>query len=240
MICCLGVLSASCGSASDNRSPHELLALSVSGLSSVDRYTFTGETGIGMGAGGEGIATTFQGTVENHDDVQLRASDAGVLAQGLHPLKLLSQVESTALKTELEADKSGGRTAVLRITADPKQAANMWANKLRGEFDRLENTTPGQLNVKLQSKQAVKAETQGSSSLDKAWRQELAKSKEELNAMLSTLTVQTTYRLVIDRKKLLPLAMEEYTLLHFTSRGQRAEESHRTKLSFKRTDGGNL
>ncbi|REE88659.1 hypothetical protein A8990_108155 [Paenibacillus taihuensis] len=236
---CILLILPGCGNAADNRSPKELLSLSVSGLSGVDRYAFSGKTGIGFGDSKlVSKATSFEGTVENHNQVQVRASENDMFNTNVHPLDLLTEVQKSAQSTELVESESGNRTAVLHIKANDKLAVESWRNKLRTQFSALEQKVPAALSAKMKSKQVKAAGKE--TALDKAWHEELTKSKRQLEDMLSTLQVQSDYRLIIDRKKLLPLQLEEQTILRYKAEGTPQQESRRTTVKFMRLGGGNL
>ncbi|MBP3961145.1 hypothetical protein [Paenibacillus lignilyticus] len=239
MTCCLIMITViGCNSAVDNKSPGELLSLSVSGLSGVDRYAFTGDTGIGLTGLSPIKAMTFQGTVENHNNVKVKANNPDSLGGSIHPLDYLRQVENNAQTTELVPSESGNRTAVLRITSNEAKAKATWVQTLRDEFSVLEKKVPAASASKntMQRKQASGAE----GSLEREWNEELSRSKAQLEAMLSTLRVQSSCRMVIDRKKLLPLQLEEKTTLQYKAEGQDRKESRVTKIVFTRLGGGQL
>ncbi|SEM75478.1 hypothetical protein [Paenibacillus sp. OV219] len=236
---CVLLMLSGCGKAADNKSPQELLSLSVSGLSGVDRYAFTGKTGIGFGSSAaESKATSFEGTVENHNQVQLKASENDTLSSNVRPLELLTEVQKTAQTTELVESESGTRTAVLHIKANEKLVSENWRSKLRSEFSVLEQKVPAAISATMKSKQAVAASKK--TELEKAWQEELTKSKSQLEVMLSTLRVQSNYRLIIDRNKLLPLQLEEQTVLRYKAEGAQQQESRKTLVKFMRQGGGNL
>ncbi|WP_308634514.1 hypothetical protein [Paenibacillus silvisoli] len=235
MACGLLLTATGCGSAADNKTPEELLSLSVSGLSGVDKYAFSGDTGIGLTEISPIKAMTFQGTVENHNNVRVKANNPDSVASTIHPLEFLRQVEASAQTTELLPAESGNRTAVLRIKADEKKSKEMWTTKLRNEFSALEKKVPSASDHGMKSKQSTGSGK--SSALDKEWREELSRSKAQLEAMLDSLQVQSQYRLIIDRKKLLPLKLEEKTRLNYKADGQSRTETRVTKLAFMGLDG---
>ena len=137
---CSIIFTAGCASPVDHKSPQELLSLSVAGLSGIDRYRFSGETGIETEDRVEVKPTAFQGTVENHNQVQVKSNEVGALTGIIrNPLELLKQVQASAKKTELLNGESGERTAVLAITSDEKSAAKMWRNNLKEQFMQIAN-----------------------------------------------------------------------------------------------------
>lgn len=237
---CVLLMLPGCGNAADHKSAQELLSLSVSGLSGVDRYAFTGKTGIGFGDSKvESKATAFEGTVENHNKVQVRASENDMLNTNVHPLELLTEVQKIAQTTELIERDSGNRTAVLHIKANEKLASESWRKKLRSQFSALEQKVPAAISAKMKTKS--QGNTAGKETeLEKAWREELAKSNRELEGMLSTLQVQSDYRLIIDRNKLLPLQLEEQTVLRYKAGGTPQQETRKTTVKIMRLGGGKL
>ncbi|SDW58818.1 hypothetical protein [Paenibacillus sp. CF384] len=237
--CCVIMLTViGCNSAVDNKSPGELLSLSVSGLSGVDQYAFRGDTGIGLTGVSPIKAMSFQGTVENHNNVLVKATNPNSLGGSIHPLEYLREVENSAQSTELVPSESGNRTAVLRITSNEAKAKATWVQTLRDEFSVLEKKVPAASSSKnkMQSKRAS-----GSvGSLEREWNEELSRSKAQLEAMLSTLRVQSSCRMIIDRKKLLPIQLEEKTTLQYKAEGQDRKELRVTKIVFTRLGGGQL
>ena len=57
---CSIILTTGCASPVDHKSPQELLSLSVAGLSGIDRYRFSGQTGIAAEDRAEVKLTDFQ------------------------------------------------------------------------------------------------------------------------------------------------------------------------------------
>ncbi|QHT61861.1 hypothetical protein GXP70_18995 [Paenibacillus lycopersici] len=221
----------------NNRSPQELLSLSVAGLSGVDRYAFSGETGIGTGTQADRNPSAYQGTVSNHNQVNVQGTGGSMLPSQRNPLELLNEIEAAAVKTEIIPEESTGQRTVLRITTDPKKTAALWSDRLRGEFSLLEKKVPanvsaapqGQGHVQTQAKPLSPADQ---SALEAEWNGELAHSRRTLESMLATMQAQSTCKLAIDRKKLLPLSLEERTAFRYQVDGKPVEENRTTRLNF--------
>lgn len=231
VISCPIIFTEGCASPVVHKSPQELLSLSVAGLSGIDRYRFSGETGIETEDRVEVKPTAFQGTVENHNQVQVKSNEAGALTGIIrNPLELLKQVQSSAKKTELLSGESGERTAVLAITSDDKSAAKMWRNNLKEQFMQIANKMPA-----YSKGNSINANSQFTrDTLAHEWKAELIRSGAEFNQMLSTLQVNSSYRLVVDRKRLVPLKLEENSVLHYrTSDGEHHTESRKTEMTFQ-------
>lgn len=228
-VCCVCLVLSGCAYGG-SRSPKELLALSVSGLSGVDRYTFSGDAGIGSGSQTVSNPVAFHGTVEDHKVVKVKGSSMNALTSTVNPLELLNSIKAAAVKTELVPEESNDEQTVLRVTTDPKHAAAKWATQLRGEFGLLEKKVPANLTAKQQGGQMHNAA--GPSALHEEWNGEIARSKRELEAMLSTMQVQSSCKLVIDRKKMLPRSLEERTIFRYQADGKPAEENRMTRLNF--------
>lgn len=231
IISCSIMLAAGCASPVDHKSPKELLSLSVAGLSGIDRYTFSGQTGIETEDRVEVKSTAFQGTVENHNQVQVKSNEVGALTGIIrNPLELLTQVQASAKKTELLKGESGEWTAVLAITSDEKTAAEMWRNNLKEQFKQIAKKMPASAKGNL-----IKAKSQSArDTFTHEWKEELIRSGAEFNQMLSTLHVNSSYRLVVDRKRLVPLKLEENSVLHYrTSDGEYHTESRKTQMTIQ-------
>ncbi|MBO7744991.1 hypothetical protein I8J29_12350 [Paenibacillus sp. MWE-103] len=231
-----GLALALSGCAHDaNRSPKELLSLSVSGLSGVDRYAFSGDTAIGAASGTASRPAAFRGTVQHHDQVSVQTEGgADEMPAGVHPLRLLNDVERMAARAEVVPEASNGQRTVLRITADPAKAAKVWTNRLRSEFALLKNKVPANGSA-ASARDAGTRSQEKPSALREAWDRELDRSGKEFEAMLSTMSVRSTSTLVIDRKKLLPLSLEERTEFRYEANGKPARESRTTRIAFKRS-----
>ncbi|MFC5652143.1 hypothetical protein ACFPYJ_24105 [Paenibacillus solisilvae] len=234
---CFIIFMAGCASPVDHKSPEELLSLSVAGLSGIDRYNFHGQTGISIGDRVEVKSASFQGIVENHNQIQVKSNEAGALNGIGDPLKLLKQIQATARKTELVKNESGEWTAVLAVTADDKAATEAWIHNLKGQFELIEKQVPAAAKAKSIGPDPTSGTKQ--IKLMKAWKEELQRSKAEFEQMLSTLHAKSVYKLIVDRKHLVPLKLEENSVLHYnTSDGEQHLESRMTKMSFQVGDKG--
>ncbi|GGD65249.1 hypothetical protein [Paenibacillus nasutitermitis] len=226
IISLLGI--AGCASGSMNRTPDELLGLTVSGLSGVDHYTFKGTTKIAIGDGTVIKPISFQGEVRNHEQLEVKSSDSDSAADLIHPLELLKEIEQSAASTELIAAESDKATAVLQIKTDEKAAARLWAGRLRSQFKQLQSSIPGTEVSPLQQQD----ESQASAQFKKEWDAELARSGRLLEEMLATLHVSSTYKLQLDRSKMLPLRLQEHTVLRYKTQGQQRQETRSSDVSF--------
>jgi hypothetical protein len=227
------ILLAGCAPRAENRTPHQLLSLSVAGLSGVDNYTFQGTTSVTVNGVKEQKPLSFRGTVEAHNRIHIQTNaNAAPIADG-HPLELLRQVESTARMTELLDGRSGGRTAVLRIQADEPRARKLWEDRLRGEFARMDKQMRPAQTGRLPKTAAERA------AFEREWTNELNRSRQQLERILKTLRVNSVYTLAVDRSRLLPVRLQEHTVLSYETNGIRQHEERTTDMEFvtKRDNG---
>lgn len=202
------------------REPKELLRLSVSGLSGVDAYRFSGQSGVKTGERVTDVVR-FGGKVEHHDQVRLEEAS---LNQAEHltvrdPMAYLKQVQREAKRTAIKQEESNARTTVLVIDADPALARKRWVHALSAAFENAIHAArpiPGHAN-------ALSAKT----------KTEIRTSRAQLDEMLRSLSVDTTYRLMIDRKKLLPNSLTETTVLHYARGGRPYSETRQLTLEMK-------
>ncbi|WP_274650484.1 hypothetical protein [Paenibacillus humicola] len=222
------LLLTGCASGSSGKTPKELLALSISGLTGVDHYRFAGTAAVSVD-GAEEQPVAFQGTVKDHNDIEVQTSgDKPVPGIG-HPLELLKSIEASASRTELAADRSGNRTAVLHIQADEAKTGKLWADRIRGEFARLERRVPALSG--LQSLSGGKGR-ELQAAYEREWKQELDRSRARLDGMLKTLRVNADYTLVVDRTKLLPMRLQEHAELRYFADGAERSEVRTTDMTF--------
>ena len=81
----------------------------------------------------------------------------------------------------------------------------MWRNNLKEQFKQIAKKMPASAKGNL-----IKAKSQSArDTFTHEWKEELIRSGAEFNQMLSTLHVNSSYRLVVDRKRLVPLKLEE-------------------------------
>jgi hypothetical protein len=218
-----------CTSPADGQTANELLSLSVSGLSGVDRYAFSGMTGIATADAGVVTPISFQGLVEDHDRVRIQTDGDRSSIGVIEPLDLLKQVQESAKKTKIINSESGVRTAMLLIEADDTVTRKYWRENIRSEFERLQRKAPEP------SSGRIKARHHGASltAFRKEWTEELKHSGRQLDQMLSTLRVHTTYKLLIDKTRMLPLRLQEHTVLHYRVGVAQMKESRNSDISFR-------
>ncbi|MFC4100965.1 hypothetical protein [Paenibacillus xanthanilyticus] len=205
------------------KEPKELLQLSVSGLSGVDAYRFTGQSGVKTGGRVTDIVR-FGGEVKHHDQIRLEAAS---VKQAQHytvrdPMAYLSQVQVETRRTEVKQESSNARTTVLLMRGDPELARKRWVHTLKAAFEDAVNSGVRRLQ-----------RTNGGGVLPPKTEAEVRVSRKQMDEMLRSLAVDTTYRLVIDRKKLLPGKLTEDTVLHYTREGKAYSESRQLTLEIK-------
>ncbi|MFB9330590.1 hypothetical protein ACFFSY_31995 [Paenibacillus aurantiacus] len=219
-----GISQAGCGGQPLMvKEPKELLRLSVSGLAGIDVYRFSGESGVKDGGSMKEVVR-FGGQVEHHDQIRLEAASARQIEQYAvrDPMAYLKQVQAEAQRTELEQVESNTRSTVLLIHADPELARNRWVRTLSAKWE-----DTGQFGAKKLDKNQVSHSLPGKKDV------EIRASRNLLEEMVQSLSVDTTYRLVIDRKKLLPGKLTENTVLHYKRAGRPYSESRQLTLEIK-------
>ncbi|MBW7474203.1 hypothetical protein K0T92_05560 [Paenibacillus oenotherae] len=227
---------AGCGAPSDDKTAEELLSLSIAGLSGIDHYTFSGVTGIAIADGSMPKPTTFEGTVEEHHRIQMkRGREPGTAPMG-SPYELLEQIQAGASSVVVVPSKSGSRTAVLRVEMDRTAALREWRERLRSDFDKVIHGTGTGMSA--EGKAARMMQANKGAVLEREWQREINRSRRKLEEMLRTLDVQTAYTLVIDRKRMVPLRLQEQTVLHYEAGGEGHQESRETDITLRMLPDG--
>ncbi|MFD0713683.1 hypothetical protein [Paenibacillus sp. GCM10027626] len=218
-----------CQPYAQGRSAEELLSLSISGLAGVDQYSFTGKTVIRNAAGVQTPPVIFQGKVEDHHNIKVQSSEKTYIDHfASQPLALLKKIQAGKAKVEVVGAKSGQSTAVLRIEMDPSKARRIWQDQLTASMNEVEKKLdPAKAERSLQPLQQSSKEA-----YLKEWKAELDHSKKQLEKMLGSLQVESVYELTIDRKRLLPLKLDEQTLLHYEVDGNKLKEGRKAEMTF--------
>ncbi|TYP72687.1 hypothetical protein [Paenibacillus methanolicus] len=205
------------------KEPKELLRLSVSGLSGIDAYRFSGQSGMKTGERVTDIVR-FGGKVEHHDQIRLEASSVKQVEQYTvrDPMAYLSQVQAEARRTEVKQAESDARSTMLVMYADSELARKRWVRTLKAAFDDAIRSGVRRLDG-----------PRGGSTLPPKTEEEIRVLRRQMNEMLQSLSVETTYRLVIDRKKLLPGKLTEDTVLHYKREGRTYSESRQLTMEIK-------
>jgi len=204
--------------------------MSISGLAGIDNYSFIETSGVTSAAGIKSASVTYRGEVQEHNRILLQSEDNHHTRSVTPPLELLTAIQASARHVELLPSKSGLRTAVLRIDLDPAAAAKQWEKQLNASIARLDN-----LNSPLSQagdSKALSSIGSNSSEFDREWATEIARSKSELNELLRNLHVESMYMLTIDRKRLLPLKLQEHTVLQYEAKGAKRKELRNSELIF--------
>ncbi|MBH5316788.1 hypothetical protein I6N90_03050 [Paenibacillus sp. GSMTC-2017] len=211
-----------CMGTSRNRSPKEWLSLSYSGLAAMDQYAFTGSMSMGMGEGMMFKPQTFEGKIVNHHQLTLQSEQQDPLYR--NPVDVLRSLNESHKAIEIIKDGTEESTAagiiVLRIWDDRNVVKKNWSKKLNEQLDQLAGNH-------------LIAETVGG----KEQKIVLEQSKIELNNMLDSLEVDSQYEIIIDKKKLIPLKLEEQTLFSYMRNGNPTKEYRHTNVRFQSFDG---
>ncbi|PWW06171.1 hypothetical protein DFQ01_10372 [Paenibacillus cellulosilyticus] len=155
---------------------------------------------------------------------QLSTQDAGTsnvtndgqsngLWAGLNPLEKLERVRDAAKSVtyqENAAVRSGQRVIVIEM--QPSAAKEEWTKRLEQQWSAL-----------MESGQQEEASGQA---------KQIQQAKQQLTAMLSTLSAETRYEVTADKRSMLPLRVVEHSTLHFQADGKDREESYTGEVTF--------
>ncbi|MFF2093567.1 hypothetical protein [Paenibacillus sp. NPDC058174] len=223
LIALVMLLLAGCAGLRGERSPEEWLSLSIAGLAATDNFAYKGQTTVSTAEGWSHEPRSFQGQVVGHETIKAKTDD-GVT---WNPVDLLKEIQADHKHIEImqnaantSSPKGTGKTVRLRVQADEAAASEKWKRKLTGELDKLESGAPIEQNE-----------------YRKAYLNELNKSRTQLSAMLQTLRVRSEYQIVIDASSLVPLSMEEQSVLTYIKDTKPKEEMRKTTMQFGSFDG---
>lgn len=209
---------AGCGNVGKHRSPEDWLSLSYSGLAATDQYDFTGSMSIKTDGGLAFKPEVFEGKVVDHQQLTLQTNSQETMHW--NPVKVLETLNQSNDEVRIVSGSNDEETVTLLITENAKVSKEKWEQRLRQQLD--------QLGANMPSKDKP---------FHQEWMEELARSRSQLDAMLSTMQAATEYELVIDRTKLLPLKMEEKTSFQYTYNKRPFFESRYTTVRFQSFNG---
>lgn len=214
---CAGLLNG-CANMDAGRQPEEWLSLSYAGLEATDQYEFVGVMSMENSTGMKAEPKVFEGKVVDHQQLTVQTNSQDPLH--IHPVKALGMLKNTKKEVRLLEGESNASTVKLLVLEQEDATLDRWKQRLYAQLDQIAANAPDQ-------DAPYKAE----------WEQELSRSRQKLQSLLDTLNVQTSYEVVIDRKRLLPLVIDEKTRFHYQNNGQEVQESRSTTLRFQSFKG---
>lgn len=211
-----------CAGITPNRTPEKWLSLSYSGLAAMDQYTFTGSMSMGMEEGVMFKPQMFEGKVVNHHQLTIQSDQQDPLYW--NPVEVLEALNKSHDTIEIiqdgERDASGVQSLLLRVQEKPNSSKEKWVNALSKGLKQLSGET-----------------IIGSKQSEHKRKELLEDAARELEGMLDTLKVQTEYDILIDKKKMIPLKMEERTLFYYTRDRRSVKENRHTTVRLQSFDG---
>lgn len=244
------LLLTSCSFYKPERSAEELLALAVSGLSGVDRYTFDGETTLLLANGRSARTAKFEGEIRNHrnlsvhvqgsQDVQTgqwmqidrKGPDRWIARDGMkeaeegadwNAVQTLERLVGAPKNVAYLPRRPENRAWIVKADLEAAHATRDWKRRLEREFESA---------VQAARTSIAKLPVSRNDDFRREWNAEIAGARKELERMMKGLNVQSTYIVAIDRRRMLPLEITELTTLQYERDGQTCRESRTTNVTF--------
>jgi len=215
-----------CSDPAGGRSPAEVLSVASAGLEGVDRYTFRSRTAVRY----EGIELqeleSYEGEIAGHAVRMIRGlSDGSAWAADSPetPSSRLAELAGRAAEIGFVEEAPEG-CMLLRVKLSGEAAARDIRARLMRQFERA----------------AVRAESGPAADVDgfrRAVADETARSRRELSRMLDGLKAETSVLVTIDRRMMLPLALEETSVLRYEAGGRMRTEERVTRMVLDGFDG---
>ncbi|MEK3884440.1 hypothetical protein [Paenibacillus sp. PL2-23] len=223
MLAAAWLTMAGCAGAASKLAPEEWLRLSYAGLAGMDQYSFAGAMSIGMAGGPPLKPQLFEGKVVDHHQLTIQSDIQDSLYW--NPVQVLETLsrsyERVAMLPATEAGAGSADTVTIRVKEKPVESKNRWEKALREELEQVAS------DAALAADDAYTSERQAL----------LVQASKELSLMLSSLEVETEYDIVIDRRLMLPLKMEENTVFTYDRNEERKRESRHTTVRFEAFNG---
>jgi hypothetical protein len=190
--------------------PEESLQLAFSSLSGQDNYSFKGSVTNTVANNVTPQQAVVLGKVTQHDLVVLTDEQGHSVLQDSEtplaftkPLTWLDQILAVPHRTDKNMQHSGITTAVLDITPNMPGKRAQWVKERQGAFD------------------ALQAQYKGA---DKGTQQKLAQAGTQLQEMLDSLTLDTTYQVTLNERTNKLLSVTELTKLRYKVNGNQQDE----------------
>lgn len=219
--------ASGCSAFGGKRTADQWLSLAYSGLAATDQYHFTGSMSMQVASGVMLEPHTFHGKVVNHQNMTIQSEQQAGNSYDWEPLQIMKRLNESNPSVQFAPEREGhtkkGATITLLVEEVPSATKARWEQHLKGEM--------GQITEKGSSNAGTTGEQQ------RLWKKELERSWGELEAMLSSLQAKAEYVLVIDKRSMLPLKVEEATTFYYEHHGKPTVESRHTSVRLDAFDG---
>lgn len=220
----IAVAQIGCASREVGREPAEMLSVASAGLEGVDRYTFRSRTVVRY----DGIELqeleSYEGEIAGHAVRMIRglSGDSAWAADSAEtPASRLAELAKREAEIGFAGEAPAGCVA-LRVKLSGEAAAQDIKSRLMRQFERAAEKA---------------ASGPAADGLRRAVADETARFKQELSRMLGGLRAETSVLVTIDRKTMLPLALEETTVLRYEAGGRMRTEERVTRMVLDGFDG---
>ncbi|EFM12920.1 hypothetical protein PaecuDRAFT_0431 [Paenibacillus curdlanolyticus YK9] len=137
---------------------------------------------------------------------------------GINPVERLERIRDAAKRVMYDESDNDSGYRVVRIVLDGAAAKKDWSDRIQAEWSKVKGEQP-----LLAASSHMKSST---------WQAAYAEADKQLQAMLRSLTAETTIILKADRRSMLPLHITEQSKLQFMSEGQAREEFYTNEVNF--------
>lgn len=234
----LAVLQTGCAGPADGRPPEEMLSIASSGLEGVDRYTFRSRTAVRSGGVELQELESYEGEISGHAVRMIRGlSDGSARAAEAAATPAARLAELAKLEAEIDyAGEAPEGCVALELKLSGEAAARDIRARLTRQFElAAERAASGLAGADPGSADAADGADAGDAR--RAVAEETARFRRELARMLESLEAETTVLVTVDRKSMLPLALDETSALRYAAGGRTRTEEWATRTTLGGFDG---
>jgi len=231
----LAASMAGCAETDTDRTPAELLSIASAGLEGVDRYTFRSRTTVRSGGIILHELESYEGEIAGHAVRAIRSLSDGpapAADEAETPASRLAELASPDAEIAYAGEAPEGCVAlVVKLPADA--ATRDIGNRLTRQFElAADMAASGLADGVLRSGDGAEA-----SAFRRALADETASFRRELDRLLAGLEAETTATVTIDRRTMLPVALEEKSVLKYEAGGRTRTEEWVTRTTLDGFDG---
>lgn len=253
------IMLSACGMMKGSDDPEKLLNLAITGLSGKDHFSFVGQAEVKTGGVIIQKSSFMQGYVRNHNHLYVQTLKQGAEAESnspstlyiksnnqwilanvnekkahlmttFNPLAKLEKMLVMKKTVEIDPNSSYGSTVVLFIHPDTNEMTEQTRNELELQEANLK------IDSRIEQARKLHLTDRELSNLKRELQQTLNEERKRLKDMLKTLTVNSTYKLEVDRQTNLPMKLIFSQELKYMKNGSERSEISEAQYEFKDYD----
>ncbi|OUM96461.1 MAG: hypothetical protein A9Z00_13670 [Thermobacillus sp. ZCTH02-B1] len=232
LVALLASVQAGCAGPDADENPEKVLSVASAGLEGVDRYTFRIRSFVRSGGIELQELESCEGEIAGHAVRAIRSLSGGsarAAAAVETPASRLAALARERARVEF-ADRDA-RRLMLRVTLEGDAAVRQVRERLVKRFERAAERAASERSLR------AGADAGAAERYRAAVSRETERFRRELAGLLDGLEAEMTVLVTIDRRTMLPLELEETTVLRYEAGGRKRTEEQVTRMTLDGFNG---